>query len=193
VSQSNDKTIHVFLEGDDCGWIVALDRRFKFLCFDGSPQGRTWRPVEVSWISLEREAEFGPRDFASGFGQWNMTDRARQILEPDLTRYGEFLPLKCGEETFWTFNVTNFVDALDVAASDILWASDDGHLLLVHEPAFYSERLTDDLMFKVPNWRTGSIYVSEQFVQLIRGHGLTGLRFRRVWPRLPEGRAPWTD
>jgi hypothetical protein len=82
------------------------------------------------------------------------------------------------------FHVTNFVDALDKDASEVLRAPDDPNvILMIHKHVFRPEKLTTDWMFKLPYARGRSaIYVTDPFVDLIRASGLTGLEFKRVWP-----------
>jgi hypothetical protein len=122
-----------------------------------------------------------------------MTDAARQKIGPRLEKYGEFLPLNCDEGKFWTFHVTHIVDALDEEASDVLRATaDPSVVLMIHRHVFRPERFKGDWMFKLPQSRgRGPFYVTDPFVDLIRGSGLTGLKFERLWPH-PERRISLT-
>jgi hypothetical protein len=101
-----------------------------------------------------------------------------------LKGYGEFLPLACDEGKFWTFHVAHFVDALDEEASEVFRSSEDPKtILLILRHVFRPEKLTGDWMFKLPIARgRGSFYVTDPFVHMINASGLTGLKFKKIWP-----------
>ena len=172
-----------YREGDE--WLVPVDRSdYDDLRFDGKPRAKTWRPIKVRRVKFD-ERPLRPCDFPYGGGgdHMPMTHHARDLIRPNIQKYGEFLPLKCDEGEFCTFHVTNFVDALDEPASSILYASDEpGRCLLIHKHVFRPEKLTGAWMFKLPQSR-GRFYVTDPFVSFIRTSGLTGLDFQRVWSR----------
>jgi hypothetical protein len=158
----------------------------RVLTFDGKPRARSWKP-----IAMKRLKDFGdgrpvqPVDFPCGSGGSDlpMTDAAREKIRPYVEKYGEFLPLSCDEGKFWTFDVTHIVDALDENASDVLRSSDDPQVvIMILKHVFHPEKLTADWMFKLPQSRCLGPFVTDPVVNLIRGSGLTGLEFKRVWP-----------
>jgi hypothetical protein len=162
-------------------------REVEMLVFDGKPRASSWKPVMMRRLKDFRDGlPVRPVDFPSGSGGSDlpMTEAARRKIGPYLEKYGEFLPLACDDGEYWTFHVTRFVDALDENASDVLRSPDDQKVvLMILRHVFRPERLTADLMFKLPQSRgRGSFYVTDPFVNLIRASGLTGLKFKRVWP-----------
>jgi hypothetical protein len=173
---------------EGCEWLQPANKgEFELLVFDGKRRGSSWKPVAMRRLKDSGDGRLlRPVDFPCGSGGDGllMTDTARIKIGPYLQHYGEFLPLNCDEGKFWTFHVTHFVDALDEKASDVLRASDDpDYILMIHKHVFHPEKLTADWMFKLPQSRgRGAFYVTDPFVNLIRGSGLTGLRFQQVWP-----------
>lgn len=170
-------------------WLQTVNRDdYMLFVFDGRPRAATWEPV-----AMRRLKDFGdglpviPVDFPTGLGGSSMlmSDRARNLIEPYIEKYGEFLPLACDEGEFWAFHVTHFINALDETASTVAYASDDpSHVIMIHRYAFRPEKLTADWMFKIPQSRgRGHFFVTDPFVHMINGSGLTGLRFKKLWPQ----------
>jgi len=188
VSGTKAVNIYKVRHSEGCDWLRPANKdEYKLLVFDGKPRANSWKPVIV-----KRLKDFGDGrpvrqvDFPCGSacGDLPMTDSARNQIGPHLEKYGEFLPLSCDEGKFWTFQVTHFVDALDENASDVLRASDDpDYILMILKHVFRPEKLTTAWMFKLPQSDgRGPFYVTDPFVNLIRTSGLTGLKFKRVWP-----------
>lgn len=159
---------------------------YKLFIFDGRPCARSWKPV-----AMKRLKDFGdglpvqPVDFPTGSGgdDFPMTDAAKKGIGHYIETYGEFLPLTCDEGKFWTFHVTNFVDALDENVSSVLRSPDEpNRILMINRHVFRPEKLTADWMFKLPQSRRGPAYVTDPFVNMIRTSGLTGMEFKKVWP-----------
>jgi hypothetical protein len=169
-------------------WLLPVDRdHYDRLLFDGKPRRSTWQPIKMKRHRCTEDGRFLQAcDFPGGGGaHLMMTSRARARIGPYLEKYGEFLPFDCDNGDFCTFHVTNFVDALDEHASDVLRSpSDSNVVLLIHKHVFRPEKLTDDWMFKLPQARgRGEFYVTDPFVNMIHASGLTGLDFRQVWPQ----------
>jgi hypothetical protein len=160
---------------------------YENMIFDGKPRLATWQPIKMRRYRFTEDGRvLRPCDFPGGFGDSHlpMTNLARQRIGSYLERYGEFLPLKCNEGDFCTFQVTSFVDALDERASDVLRSPNEPNVvIMINKHIFRPDKLTDDWMFKLPQSRgRGAFYVTDPFVNMIRASGLTGLDFRRVWP-----------
>jgi hypothetical protein len=188
VSENTPTTVYRSQPCEGYQWLLAVNERdYDLLTFDGRLRATSWKPIQMRRIKFNENGQFlRPCDFPSGSGGGNlfMSHAAREKLGPYLEGYGEFLPLSCDEGNFWIFHVTHLVDALDENASDLLRASDDhGRVLMINRHVFRPEKLTADLIFKLPQSRgRGAFYVTEPFVNLIRRLGLTGLKFRQVWP-----------
>jgi len=172
---------------DGYQYMLPIDSNdYDLLIFDGKPRASSWnsirmRPLKFIDGRFQRQGDFPT---GSGGTYLIMSQSAKERIGSHLNRYGEFLPLKCDEGQFWLFHVTHFLDALDENASDVLRSSEEPQVvLMIHKHVFRPERLTADWMFKLPQSRgRGPFYVTDPFVNLIRTSGLTGLKFKRVWP-----------
>jgi hypothetical protein len=107
----------------------------------------------------------------------------QERIGPYLEQYGELLPLVCDEGQFWTLNVTRIVNALDEDESEVLRASDTGAILMIKRHVFDPDRLRQAQVFKLPQLVRGLIYVTNDFVEVIKDSGLVGLEFLQVWSR----------
>jgi hypothetical protein len=99
---------------------------------------------------------------------------------PYIGPLGQWLPLECEEALYWLFNITNVVDALDVGKSKLLYF-DDGQVMRIAEFAFYSEQIKSQLLFKTPQCAGSNNLVTQDFVDLVYQHQLTGFDFKLLW------------
>jgi hypothetical protein len=189
MSKGKVTNIYKIQHAEGIEWLLPVNERdYEMLILDGRPRGSSWKPVMMTRLKDYGDGTLvRPSDFPCGAGggtYLTMSDAAKQKIGASLKGYGEFLPFKCDEGNFWAFHVTNFVDALDKEASEVLRAPDDPNvILMIHKHVFRPEKLTTDWMFKLPYARGRSdIYVTDAFVNLIRTSELTGLNFKRVWP-----------
>jgi hypothetical protein len=106
--------------------------------------------------------------------------RALDVLLPHIDRLGQVLPLAFEECEYSFFNITNVVDALDEAASELKYFKGGGfHRVLRY--AFKPEVVREQLLFKIPQQPGGFAFVTDRFVELVNAAGLTGFGFRRLW------------
>lgn len=109
-----------------------------------------------------------------------LSRRALEVLLPHIGNLGQVLPLAFGEAEYSFFNVTNVVDALDEAASELKYFPDGGFQRVLRY-AFDPEAVRDQWLFKIPQQRGGFLFVTDRFVELIQSSGLTGFKFKPVW------------
>jgi hypothetical protein len=84
------------------------------------------------------------------------------------------------EAEYAFFNITNVVDALDEAKSELKYFSDGGfHRVLRY--AFKPEAVRDQLLFKIPQQPGGFAFVTDRFVEIVKANGLTGFGFDKKW------------
>lgn len=95
----------------------------------------------------------------------------RSLLEPN----GELLPLSSEDGTYWAYNCLTVVDAMDAQRSTADYRAPDRIVVLRQFVPRYVELAP---IFKLPQWLRGSVLVTEQFVELVLRHGLTGLDLR---------------
>ncbi len=118
---------------------------------------------------------------SSSIGDLVLNRKAKDTIGAFLEQYGELLPLACDDGEFWTLNVTCMIDALDEAKSSVMRSNDPGRLLMIHKYVFRPETLENAVIFRIPQYARGSIFVTTPFVELIKSSGLTGLTFKQIW------------
>jgi hypothetical protein len=140
-------------------------------------------------IRIDRNTEKSPRSSTAVLADFSSVDtasppcfsaRAKSILGPHIDGLGQWLALKCDEAPYWLFNVTHSVDALDEANSQLI-RFDDGRVMRIAQFAFHPGKLQGQLLFRLPQRPGGPNLVTQDFVDLVHEHGLTGFSFRLVW------------
>ena len=105
---------------------------------------------------------------------------AKELLGPPINGFGQWLALECGEGPYWLFNITNLVDALDEPQSELVRFTDGG-IMRIAQFVFHPAQLVGQLIFKVPQRAGMYNLVTQDFVDLVHKHGLTGFSFRLLW------------
>ncbi len=101
----------------------------------------------------------------------------------------EYLPVLLEDETFYALHVMNFVDALDISASDIKWypqlKRDRGKPLTaedVRRPVFRVDALVGQCIFRVPqSWPSSDFYITSSLAEAILAAPLEGVICKEVW------------
>jgi hypothetical protein len=106
--------------------------------------------------------------------------KAANILADFLQPNGELLPIVCGDESYFVFNVTRVIDALDEDECE-LKLFDDGDIMDVVRFAFFPERIRGTTVFKVPQCILTDVFVTDPFVERVTDANLKGFTFRLVW------------
>lgn len=155
------------------------------MCFkDRQPKALGWLPppMMLRWDSYASGGVAQACDFPvpDDSGSLVMSEHAMRELASELEPYGEFLPLDCNEGSFWIFNVTFLVDALDVESSE--WLPVPGEPSLLWREAFLPERIKDQIIFRLPiQYKKSQTYFTNRFLKIIQEKGLTGFDARLVW------------
>ncbi len=176
-------TIYRISSNPDLPWLTMVDEEnFTVLSqLEGEPMQMTWVPVSVVPL-IEKGAPQGPlSDFPNlgsvpAFSQ-RAVDHLRPLLEPN----GELLPLLSTVGSFYLYNVTTVVDALDEDRSRITRFKSTGRIMQIDQYVFRPERLNALMIFKIPQLPSGDSLVTEPFRQAVVSAGLSGLEFRPVW------------
>jgi hypothetical protein len=147
---------------------------------NGHPQGHSWTPIEVQFITEDRGRRLRPAD-APWLGTHALIFRPSVVdaLGRELRAYGELLPLACSDAELVVFNPTRLLDALDEDASSVN-RFDDGSLIWIDHHVFHPEVVRGVDIFKIPNLRSSPTFVNEAFVKLWQDAGLRGLEFDPV-------------
>jgi hypothetical protein len=140
-------------------------------------------------IRIDRNTESTPRGSKAKLGDFSNLGygsepcfgaRAKQLLGPHIDGLGQWLTLECDEAPYWLFNVTHTVDALDEANSELVRFA-DGKVMRIAQFVFNREMLRGQLLFQLPQRLGAPNLVTQDFVDLVHEHGLTGFCFRLLW------------
>jgi hypothetical protein len=150
------------------------------------------KPIDLnSWVPLPVRRDYEIKDnLTKPLGERAGIDarvdpmvlsrRALDVLLPHIGNLGQVLPLAFDEAEYAFFNVTNVVDALDEAQSELKYFS-DGSFHRVLRYAFKPEAVRDQLLFKIPQQPGNFAFVTDRFVEIVRANGLTGFGFDKKW------------
>jgi len=155
-------------------WTGLLDH------FAGQNMADAWTPVTIALI---RERSFR-RESIGDFPTLNgaipvFSARAADSLGDILARHGELLPTRGLSPTYYLYNTTTFVDALDEERSDIR-RYQSGRVMHLKTVVFGRDRLLWPSVFKLPQMPKGHTYVTDEFVDRVRGADLKGFKFLPV-------------
>jgi hypothetical protein len=150
--------------------------------FNGTPVGMSWSPLRVEVLRDEdQNRALPPGDFPSLMTRLPVfSQRAVDTLSDLLHANGEFLPLVCSEGTYFAFNVTRVIDALDVQRSEVKRFS-DGRIMRVVRYEFVPDILEGLSIFKIPETARMEVFVTDPFVSRVQSAGLVGFDFKLVW------------
>lgn len=159
------------------GYFVKIDS-----LINGETRKNGWQPIKVNIINEGDNGEKLNKSDSPWLGSNSLIIRQSAIdkIGGFLEKYGELLPLDCDEDNVVIFNPTVVVDALDENASSILRFK-SGKVMRIVDYVFRPEVVTDKHIFKIPNIRASSTFVSDHFVDLWISAGLKGLKFFKIW------------
>lgn len=109
------------------------------------------------------------------------SERAAIALHEILEPHGELLPLIAKEGTYFAFNVTTVIDALDEEHSTLVRFPSSHKVMHVYQYSFHPERLCGATIFKIPQNLRSRVFVTEAFVDAVSRTNLVGFRFPRLW------------
>jgi hypothetical protein len=147
--------------------------------FDGSPMKRPWTDVRIGWVPESRSPKGDFVHLMLDLPVFSL--RAIEALGDLLQGYGEILPTSCEGEQLFFFNVTNVIDALDESNSEVIRFHGRPEIMRIARYAFFKERLTGAPIFKIPQFLTGRVFVTDPFVERVKSTELKGFGFPRLW------------
>jgi hypothetical protein len=177
--------VHVFIlnSAEDTATYGRQDDRFtEYLSIAKVPKLTNWPAIELEEMfgdlkRVGRKADFHTTSYLAPLVSQRYIDR----VGDQVARYGDFMPLtiKGRQQTFYRFVCHHVVDCLDVKRSQFRSVKQSffKKRLSIQRPVVKQDKLGDDLMFRLPNTATETIFVTEQFRKLIIAHQLTGLKF----------------
>jgi hypothetical protein len=174
-------------------WMDSSDQWVRFFTLDNLalPQYKDSRAFfdAQPLVRIDRNTEATPRGSKARLGDYSnvgyapypcFSARAKKLLGPHIDGLGQWLALECDEAPYWLFNITHVFDALDEQHSELAHFTDGG-VMAIDSFVFRPERLRGQLMFKVPQCPAMYRLVTQDFVDLVREHQLTGFMFKQLW------------
>lgn len=173
--------------------VFVSDRDIESGMFDAEGKPLTWKKkprIEVFVAPGRKKSQPVADISALTPGALALNDKARAVLEPFLSRFGQFLEMDCEGTPRWFYNVTNAVPCIDEARSD---RKPSGAIV---KEAFFADKVPmEAAVFKDPLMAAGKLYVNEQakavLEKLIAEAGLVGAAFNEPGPppKKPRPRA----
>lgn len=145
---------------------------------DGKRRGSSWKAVPV----VVNCCDGNPGDFPSLYiGTPVFSKRAWLALQPLIGDSVEALPILYPDSTtYYTMNVLEIVDCLDVANSEISRNGVTGNVSWIHRFSFKRDKLRGKHLFKIPEAPSLFVFVSDDFKRIVEEHNLRGLKFKSV-------------
>jgi len=149
--------------------------------FDGRSLARDWETVTMIVADEDQDdATIELPDFTLLGVVPVFSVRAATTLLPLLKPNGELLPVRHPRAEYLLYNVTHISDALDESASTVERFS-SGRIMTVEKYVFKASMVVLLDIFKVPQFRRGSEFVTDRFVTEAQKNNLTGFDFRLIW------------
>lgn len=184
----------VYILNADCNHyqsLLACDRSTSLDTiqrFNGSPIGSSWLPWRVEVANFEGYENLRKGDFPLVATNVPIfSQRASDSLYPLLVNNGELLPLRCDEGSYFAYNVTTVLDALDSQKSSFVRFT-SGRIMDITRHEFSPQKLTSPI-FKIPQALCRDVFITSEFENAVRAHQLTGFDFKLVWESPSEGSA----
>jgi hypothetical protein len=162
-------------------WLALVDDSDARILSDlhDGPVVAAWKPVRAEWIEEDITMGKPKSDFPTLGTTPVFSQRAVDTLLDLLVENGEILPLEVEGESYFAYNVTRTLDALDQDRSVIV-RYPTGRILDVTRYAFLPEKLDGSPIFRLPQFR-GRAFVTDEFAARVRDGELTGFALVEVW------------
>jgi hypothetical protein len=168
------------------------DATWAVFCFKGGitvPLG--WCNHETFFnahprIAIERDLEYRSKksrlpDFTDYGGHCIFSERARAVFASKLEGLGRWIELDFDEAPYFLFFLTNIVDTLDEGKSEIVRFTNSEKVMDIDRYAFLPEKIRGQFLFTLPQRVRSNRLVTDDFVDLVRQHQLTGFSFLPLW------------
>ncbi|MDK8182133.1 hypothetical protein [Paenibacillus sp. UMB4589-SE434] len=147
--------------------------------YKGLPLGGEWVPFKVQTYQ-----EGSRMDFYNYYGGIPViTEKTYEILKPYMENQVEFLPIIYDQTVLYAMNVTNVIDAIDYRSIKVS-KMPSGKLNPLDTYHFNNDKIKDiDLIFKIPEQVSTSVFVTSKFVDLLNMYKLEGPSLYLVWDK----------
>ena len=175
ILKADPNEFQVLVADDKATWREVL------FCFDGRTLSSKWTPPTLRIYAGDIADGKPAGDFPNLISFIPVfSKRALNVLGDLLADSGEILPLLCSEGSYYAFNVTRMIDALDETTSFERFES-SGRVCGILQHQFNADKVEGLVIFKMPYMHKSDVYVTDRFVDRVREANLQGFRFSEVW------------
>lgn len=146
--------------------------------FDGRSHKEEWIPKKVKRLEPEKNLKLG--DGLQCMGVSTFSQKAIEALFELIKNDVEILPLICDEGSFSMINVTTVLNATNYEKAEYK-TFDDGRILRFIKYAFRESTIEGHSIFKIVDEPISCVFVTDDFVNLVKESNLEGFCFKLVW------------
>ncbi len=100
-------------------------------------------------------------------------------MEEILSSYGQILPLNCSQGDYFAYNVTTVIDGLNEEKSEIIRIP-TGKIMTITKFIINRDKLAGQYIFKLKRAELMDVFVTEDFVELVKKNKLSGFDFHEI-------------
>jgi hypothetical protein len=141
--------------------------------------GDIWKPLNIVFHDDSENNDVAkPPDITLWFtSEIICNTKAYEILNSELSEYGEWLPVSCEGIPYWLLHVTKKTGMEAIDQSKSSRTVDETGYPDIQALSFVEEEISDLLIFKSEYSDFDNIYCTERFRTLVKESGLNGLLF----------------
>ncbi len=109
-----------------------------------------------------------------------LNEKAYQVLKPYLEKYCQIFEILSQDEKIYVVNVTNMINCLDYDKSEIKRFQSSGRVMRVIKYAFKTDKLENEIIFKLPEFPKSIPYVTEKFKKIVEKNDIKGFKFKEL-------------
>ncbi len=152
--------------------------------FDGTVIGDKWGNVQFETEHSGKTTDCTGR--GSNFPIFS--ELAVQTLAPYLDSNAEVLPLQHPTESFYAINVIRLIDGLDYENSTLEYDKNRPNMVRrVLRFVFNLDVIQEYPIFKIPQYKRLSVFVTDTFKEAVEANGLKGFTFELLWDSEASG------
>lgn len=150
----------------------------KLMAFDGSSKRADWPAPLIAVVDNEKAPE--PDIVDINAGNLVLHGRSWALLEDELAKYCEFLPVRWLDKLGNAVNVIGLSDCLDAERTKWVYGKESGKRIRIEKFEFHQDRIPSRLVFMIPEY-CFQLLCGREFKELLEAHKITGLNFVKIW------------
>ncbi|OPH60462.1 hypothetical protein BC351_18410 [Paenibacillus ferrarius] len=144
---------------------------------DGKPLIQEWSPIE---LKLFDEPQKLRSDIPYFVGAPVFSKKAVELLGSLINNSVEILPIKFDREEYYIINVVNLLNCIDFEKSEVVKFR-SGRIMKFKKYEFIADVVSNEHIFKIAEMPQHSVFVSEEFRNVVLASNLSGILFEEVW------------